>query len=478
MPSVVFITQLRANSNKPVIQFKHNGSDKSAFLQSVSEIKRDMNLTPGYCTVTVDNSGGDFDDFLFTHDYLTKKAEIIFGLGGFSIMANKTTLSFHDNGALADTIEDSGAGLIMGGIKAGMVIAVTGSTSNNVSVVVDSVTATVMTLAHNVLTEEIAGDSVTLTPESIPLITGYVSGANYDYDTKSMTLTISDRLSLALETTLQGIAGGVVSPYWVNFYEPTNTTKSYAQVVSVIVWNILTGYAKFDDTGGSGNTDIDSVTYASWAVDVDNGGYAIYDIGVVSSSEAVGAILLKIAQMTESVFWIGGDGKLKFAMDSPLGYDSFENEILSVDIDVSMADRVNYISTRWGYHPEDDTWESDHDGVAENLVEHGPLTEPYHYSTEIIEDRSVFHNTSASAHRYNAARLARTGAPPRYFTIRTQLLGFAEDIRNKITLLNLFDAGANSYDDFEIQIMEITFIPESWETIIKGQFIWGAGELP
>ena len=157
---------------------------------------------------------------------------------------------------------------------------------------------------------------------------------------------------------------------------------------------------------------------------------------------------------------------------------SAKNEILSVDIDVSMADRVNNIATKFGYHPEDDTWQSDTTIIAEDWEGYGPSVEPYKYSSEIIEDRSVFHNTSASAHEYNVARLARTGAPPRYFTIRTQLLGFAEDIRNKITLLNLFDAGANNYDDFEIQIMEITFIPESWETIIKGQFIWGAGELP
>jgi hypothetical protein len=65
--------------------------------------------------------------------------------------------------------------------------------------------------------------------------------------------------------------------------------------------------------------------------------------------------------------------------------------------------------------------------------------------------------------------LIRTAAPPRYFTITTQLLGFSEDVRSDIALQDLY---VGLYDNIPIQINEITYIPETWEARMVGQYIW------
>ncbi len=185
-----------------VIKFLHNGSDKTAFIINIGEIRRDINLTPGYVQVTVDNTTGEFDDYLTTDDYLTNVASITFGLSGF---ANVTmnTISFHNNGANPDTIEDSANQFILSGFKAGMVFEVSGSTANDDTYTIAGITAGVITLlATDALFTESAGDSVTLIAEELPLFTGYVMDADGD-DIKNTILTIQDRLSVLLDNHIQ-----------------------------------------------------------------------------------------------------------------------------------------------------------------------------------------------------------------------------------------------------------------------------------
>ena len=228
MPSDSFIAKLRDSYNEPVMKFTHDGADKTAFLVSIGEIKRDINLMPGYVEVTVDNSTGEFDDYLTTHDYLCNKASLTFGLGAF---ANVTlnSLSFHDNGANPDTIEDSSDSLLTSGFKAGMVFALSGSTSNDGTYTIAELTASVITLiATDTLTDEAAGDSITMIAEELTLFTGYVDKARQD-EKKCMTLTLRDRLTLALENKIQIVSGSPseILPVWLNYFEGATRFQAY-----------------------------------------------------------------------------------------------------------------------------------------------------------------------------------------------------------------------------------------------------------
>ncbi len=73
-----------------------------------------------------------------------------------------TTIEFVDGGAGADSIQDSGSGFLVAGFKAGDLITVSGSTSNDGDYTIVSIANTTLTLSTGVLTAEDAGDSVTI----------------------------------------------------------------------------------------------------------------------------------------------------------------------------------------------------------------------------------------------------------------------------------------------------------------------------
>ncbi len=470
MASDSFITELRKSNIRPCLRFDHDGDDETDYVISVGEIRRNIDLMPGYCDVVVDNGDGHWNDYLTDDAMLTKKAVVTMGLSGFASYT-ASTISFHENTPAADTLEDSASQFVIEGYKKGMVISIAGSDDNDQIVTIASVTAGVITLlATDDLVEEVEGDSITLETEELPLFTGYVESADPDWDNRTVTLHLRDRLSLLLERKLQTISLGIIYPVWTNYYNSTGTVKQDPYIISDIIWNILTIYADFDDTASTANTDIDYASWQDWASHADDGGYDLYDIGVVANGESCADVLMKIAQLTESAFYVGGDGRLKFQIvRTPGAWRQYTDEILKVGWSVAMEYRINAISCAWGYRPDCDRWLSDVSGIAYDDSAVGPTDVPYTYSSETEQDRSVFHNTSDSADIYIAAKLARCAAPPREFRITTQALGFVEDVRTDIALQNLY---ADPYDDIGIQINEITFRPDDWTVDMVGWFIW------
>ena len=72
------------------------------------------------------------------------------------------TIAFVDGAGSDDTITDSDEGLIDAGFRAGDIVWITGSTSNNYTVRVSDVAAGVLTVPTGTVTAEIAGDTVTI----------------------------------------------------------------------------------------------------------------------------------------------------------------------------------------------------------------------------------------------------------------------------------------------------------------------------
>lgn len=465
--SADFITYLRAEFNAPKLRFDYDGDDKSAYLQSVGEIRRDINLMPGYVQVVVDNTDGSWDTFLTDDDALTKKGVLTLTLANLT----DTTIAFHENTPSADTITDSKNRFILTGFKADMLFTIDNSNGNDKDVTIATVTPGVITLVGgDDLANEGVGANVTLKlKEELPLFSGNAIEASYNYDEKSVNINFRDRISLALERKLEIVSGGAVYPFWTNYYGSYGSVKYDAGTVSSIVWFILTyaDYCDLDDTASTANVDIDYTSFLAWVADVDT----VYDIGVVAEGQTCSDILMKIAQLTESVFWVGGEGKIKFMTGRTAGmWPLYTNEMLTFpEMRVAMEDRINSITCKWGYMPDTDTWLSDTSGVWVASSNVGPTNVPYTYTSDIVDDRTVFHNSVASATAYTTARLIRTAAPPREFVITTQLLGFSEDVRSDIALQDLY---VGLYDNIPIQINEITYIPETWEVRMVGQYIW------
>ena len=101
------------------------------------------------------------------------------------------TIAFNDNDPAADTITDSGNGLVEAGFDAGMHITVDGSTSNDGTYLIDSIVAGTITLdSADTLTDEAAGDTVTIV-EAVP---GTEVASFYDW-------TLDDGADIADVTT-------------------------------------------------------------------------------------------------------------------------------------------------------------------------------------------------------------------------------------------------------------------------------------
>lgn len=95
--------------------------------------------------------------------------KVVGGIGGafLSISYTASTISFHENTPSADTIEDSAGLFLQKGFMPGMTVTITDTASNNKTVTIASVTATVITLiATDDLADEAEG-SATLASASV-----------------------------------------------------------------------------------------------------------------------------------------------------------------------------------------------------------------------------------------------------------------------------------------------------------------------
>lgn len=133
--------------------------------------------------------------------------------------------------------------------------------------------------------------------ESLAIFTGYVEAASMGL--KSVKLRIRDRLNRCLAKTV----GSGESPV---LYDPTIMT------VPEIVWDLLTTYAKLDSTHSTDNVDIDYTSFLLWEADMDSVGNA-YALKTYLTGPTVSDVLNRIADLTNSIFWGNGEGRIEFA---------------------------------------------------------------------------------------------------------------------------------------------------------------------
>lgn len=116
-----------------------------------------------------------------------------------SVKIRTNTIAFNDNSPDADTITDSASGFLVAGFQAGDQITVSGSTSNDGTYTIASVTAgTITLLGRNSLTTEAAGDTVKITaPKDVKDGIGVTIKAKYG---NGGTIHIADSSDKALNT--------------------------------------------------------------------------------------------------------------------------------------------------------------------------------------------------------------------------------------------------------------------------------------
>lgn len=144
-----------------------------------------------------------------------------------------TTIAFVDGGGGNDSITDSGDGFLTAGFVVGNSITVSGSTSNNGTYVILAVTAGTIEIATASLTDESAGDTVTIVAED-----ELASGNGYTKDTKTTgTITVTeddtnDRGGATYATVTWNASGGDIGPTpGAILYDDTSSDDTIIQYI-------------------------------------------------------------------------------------------------------------------------------------------------------------------------------------------------------------------------------------------------------
>lgn len=476
MPSDKFISLCSTEQVlNPYIYVVYDNADITSKVLNISQIEKDDTITSKNLVIEVENIDNEFDTFLSDDEALTKKLEIYLTFVGYT-KYEANTISFHDNSPDNDTIEDSANGL--GNFQVGQIITISGSGMNDGSYIITKVEDDCLTLhAIDELSDESAGSDIIIESELQALWMGYVEKAIEDINTGIISLYTKSVLSTAFQKEV--IDADQLPPLDIVRYNylALDLSRVNEKIISDIMWEILTIYGGLDDTQSSSNTDIDYDSFTAWATAVDNGGYDIYDIGVICHGETVGNVITKLALLTESQIWVGGDGKIKFKASTQTisGQTYTTSKLLSVEWDVSLDGRVNSQWVAWGYNLAYDSWQSGASGMYYDSRPYGPTDEKYIYQTEIEQDRMAFHNSTNSAGNWVDEKFLITAPPIRRFHIKTQLLGFIEDIGNEIILSGLYVTPP--YDSIELHIEKILLNINDFTADIFGYYIWGIGEL-
>jgi len=123
------------------------------------------------------------------------------------------TIAFVDGGGGNDSITDSGSGFLTAGLVAGNSFTISGSASNNVTLVALSVVAGTIEVATGSLTTEGAGAAVTITADD-----ELATGGGYTQDTKTTGATTvteddtNDRCDTTFPTVTWTAAGANIGP--------------------------------------------------------------------------------------------------------------------------------------------------------------------------------------------------------------------------------------------------------------------------
>lgn len=266
--------------------------------------------------------------------------------------------------------------------------------------------------------------------EYMPLVTGVVFDVKFrDPDA---FIYIKDRFANLLKHPL---GSGQV---------PVDLFSGSAYNSAELVWEILTTHGGLDDTESSANTDIDYDSWTDW-----NTAMTFFALKARFTGQSIRSALLTIARLSTSMIWIDNTGKFAFAPNFTVGETFTTSTFKKLDIDISMENVINNYDVFHGWDPASLSWnmipyEGNDAGSEAN----------FGAQTHVIEDRTIWHTTTASATAGSNVFLGKYADPliialpdsPFFYHYRT-------DVGDRITLSQAFKG--ISTDNFRIQSLDM-----------------------
>jgi len=227
-----------------------------------------------------------------------------------------------------------------------------------------------------------------------------------------------------------------------------------------LVWDILTTHGGLSPIADPSNADIDYVSFAAWR---DQHVIAnLYETDARPTGHTISTILMKICQASHSFIWVNNDGKVAFAPPFQPGF-SYDEGNSRVDLGLNEDNILNSVAARRAYNTTTGAWTSI-TGTATDI------TSIARFGTfpKVIEDRVVWHETTASAEEDRDETLTDYAFPLRFINIEAGHPAIMEDLCNVPTVNDTLLEITNA----QPRIEEITYDLDRWNVKMKARWIW------
>lgn len=243
-------------------------------------------------------------------------------------------------------------------------------------------------------------------PETMPLFAGTVEKVNYhDAD---VTLYLRDKMAPMLQNTIETAE----RPFQVDYDNAMNPAD--------LAWAVLTDYGDLSDLATTGNPDIDYLSWSNWKTNCSSKSYSLC---ARFTGHEVRSALSLIAELTNSMIWIAGDGRFHFA--PPYGSsecDTFtKSNCHHIDLEVTIEDLCNDLYCFYELL-ENGTWK--------NFYRQYDNTSISKWGRREIIQRGtyVWHNDQYSAQSFVEDYLDLYDTPVQYLYIHSMMHGFLAEI--------------------------------------------------
>lgn len=212
-----------------------------------------------------------------------------------------------------------------------------------------------------------------------------------------------------------------------------------------LVWDILTVNGGLDSTASTANTDIDYAAWQDWRVAMIS-----FELKARFTGQSIRSALLTIARLSTSMIWIDNTGKFNFAPNFTAGSTFTTSDFRKLDVDITMENIINNYDVHYGYDPTAPGWNAAGPFAGNDAGSEGN----FGAQTHVIEDRTVWHTTVASATAGSNLFLGKYGDPLIIAGIDSPFFKhYRTDVGDVITISQAFKS--ISTDNFRIQSVDM-----------------------
>lgn len=247
-----------------------------------------------------------------------------------------------------------------------------------------------------------------------------------------------------------------------------------AQIPSDIAWTVCTCYGGLSTVQNSTNPDIHWGSFLEWAAVFSTDSI---ELAARFDGKKTVKALKSVADMTDSVIWADGYGRIKFKRytePTSLDFIITIDEQMDMVIDIDDLSIVNRQIVSMDYSPDSNYWANNVISISSSSVNSFGLRE------SILQDETVWYVDSYSALNMATRRTNLLRNPPRKFDIKSVLVGVHRELGETLRVVDSFynitsssgwrfvsmeidtDTGLSQYSINEAAAMNAFYLDESY----------------